>query len=345
MFGLVTYSPRQSKTSFAASREEMKKCGVEFELLRFSKRRHGFTRRLYEDFRIIIFLLTRRLDFVILNSGAALMARPGLLLLLVRIAEYRRIPAFVLWRNAFSKFAKIEARIGSKAYCKVVRKLALSQQIELLSISPQTSHDISRAVGVSKVHCIGNCQKIPAEYDLPKLPDDPPIVLNVANVLDQKGPDLFIKVAAAVCECDKRVKFVWVGGEARPQEIDLIEEYGLRGRVEFRAYIPSPYDWMVKSSIFLFPSRSEGFGLVAAEAMACYRTVCCFEGTGTQYAVGDTGVVMPAFDIEVAAREICRLLQLPPAQLVNRQARERYETMFSPRAYAGRLSELIKNHI
>ena len=340
--GLVTYSPRQSKTSFLASKDEIKKYGIEFKLMRFSKWRKNTTQALYDDIRLVLLLLFRNFDFAILNSGASLMERPRLLRILIKILNYRRIPSFLLWRNAAEKFAKIEAKAGNGKYKQMVKLLSENQHLQHLTISPQTSQDVTQALGLSKAVCIGNCQKMPAEYNISKLPESPPIVLNVASVMDRKGPDLFIKIAAAVCQHDKKVKFIWIGGAARPQEIDLIERYGLRERVEFRAFMPSPYDWMVKSSVFLFPSRAEGFGLAAAEAMACYRTVCCFEGTGAQHAVGDTGVIIPAFDVEAAAAEIRRLLHMPREKMINYRARERYDNMFSPAAYAAGLSTVIR---
>ncbi len=344
IFGLVTYSARQSLTSFAASLDEMAKNGVEFQIFKFSEKIGSFNSRyIFEDIRLITALLSKPLDFVILNSGSGLYLRPRLFLLILHILRYRNIPTFVLWRNASEKFKKIESRIGNKHYRKIAK--TLHNGIHHMTISPQTSRDLLNAMGIKESTWIGNCQYMPDKYQNEVLPDEPPVVVNVAAVSKRKAPDLFIQIAAQVCSLHPTVKFIWAGGYAKKDHESLIEYYGIKDRVEFVGYLSPPYELMQRASAFLLTSRTEGFGLVVAEAMACYRTVFCFQGTGAEFAVGDTGVTIPRFDIDYASKKIVELLNLAPHQRINYRARERYEVMFSPSAYAQNLSKVIKNNL
>jgi len=66
---------------------------------------------------------------------------------------------------------------------------------------------------------------------------------------------------------------------------------------------------MQRADVFLFPSRSEGFGLVAAEAMACGLPVVATRGSSLPEVVEDgvTGVLCPQDDVAAFARAIRRL--------------------------------------
>jgi glycosyltransferase involved in cell wall biosynthesis len=58
-------------------------------------------------------------------------------------------------------------------------------------------------------------------------------------------------------------------GEDRELLPQMVERLGLRGRVHFPGWVSHPGDFFAASDVFVFPSRSEGFGLVLMEAMAC----------------------------------------------------------------------------
>ena len=68
---------------------------------------------------------------------------------------------------------------------------------------------------------------------------------------------------------------------------------------------------MQDADALLFPSRSEGFGLVAAEAMACGLPVVCMRGTALDELVehGVTGMLCPRDDVFAHAVAVRRLAQ------------------------------------
>ena len=67
----------------------------------------------------------------------------------------------------------------------------------------------------------------------------------------------------------------------------------------------------LRSSILVQPSRTEGFGLVIVEAMACGLPVIAFDcenGPRSILADGEEGYLIPAFDVELFADRLKRLM-------------------------------------
>jgi glycosyltransferase involved in cell wall biosynthesis len=101
--------------------------------------------------------------------------------------------------------------------------------------------------------------------------------------------------------------------------------------------------------VFVLPSihRSESWGAVQVEAMACGKPVVCTElGTGTSFVNvnGQTGLVVPPRDSDALAQAISTLLQDEPLrQQMGRHARERAEKEFSSTTMANRLVDLYQD--
>lgn len=67
----------------------------------------------------------------------------------------------------------------------------------------------------------------------------------------------------------------------------------------------------LRSSILVHPSRTEGFGLVLIEAMACGLPVVAFDcenGPRSLITDGENGFLIPAFDVELFAKRLMRLM-------------------------------------
>ncbi|TAK37042.1 MAG: glycosyltransferase [Chloroflexota bacterium] len=139
-----------------------------------------------------------------------------------------------------------------------------------------------------------------------------PIVLFVGLLRYYKGLDYLLRAMPTV---DAHLRLVGQGpmeGELR----QLTTELGLGDRVRFCGQVD---DQELLASyhaaeIFVLPSshRSEAFGLVQLEAMACGLPVICTElGTGTTYVNrhGETGLVVPPRDPAALAETLNVLLR------------------------------------
>ena len=81
-------------------------------------------------------------------------------------------------------------------------------------------------------------------------------------------------------------------------------------RCHFRSSLVDVESEYLKSSIFVHPSRSEGFGLVIVEAMACGLPVVSFDcenGPRSIITDGDDGFLVPSFNIRFFADRILML--------------------------------------
>ena len=72
-------------------------------------------------------------------------------------------------------------------------------------------------------------------------------------------------------------------------------------------------DAYTASDLFIMPSKAEAFGMMAIEAMACGRTVICFEGTSLPSVTfaPDAGLAVPMDDNQALSQAIRHLLSNP----------------------------------
>src|SRR5262249_35986811 len=89
----------------------------------------------------------------------------------------------------------------------------------------------------------------------------------------RKGVDLSIRAHAALLERypELELRIAGTDGDALPKLRDLAKELGSAHRVRFLGRISDAQkiDLMQRCAAYLQPSISEGFGVAAAEAMAC----------------------------------------------------------------------------
>jgi glycosyltransferase involved in cell wall biosynthesis len=95
--------------------------------------------------------------------------------------------------------------------------------------------------------------------------------------------------------------------------------------------------------IVVAPSRFEGFGLTAAEAMAAGKAVVASDVDGLREVVGDAGVLVPAGDAAALAAAVKRLLANPAERnAFGGKARERAERLFAPELFRRKILELYR---
>jgi len=96
------------------------------------------------------------------------------------------------------------------------------------------------------------------------------IVLFLGRVTLQKGPDYFIEVAKKVLDYYKKVRFVIAGdGDMMPKIINKSIELGIQDKITFTGFLQGNdvHKAFQTADIYVMPSVSEPFGLVALEAL------------------------------------------------------------------------------
>jgi len=160
---------------------------------------------------------------------------------------------------------------------------------------------------------------IPSGVDLPDevaAPDDPPHVLYVGRLSEEKGvPELL--------EATQGIPRVIVGDG--PLRDGIPEAIGFVPRSELGSY----YE---RASIVVCPSRREGYGVVAREAMAYGRPVVASAVGGLLEAVEDgvTGVLVPPGDAKALRAALEHLLgDASERRRLGAEARTRARERFS----------------
>ncbi|MCH2171210.1 glycosyltransferase family 4 protein [Myxococcota bacterium] len=127
------------------------------------------------------------------------------------------------------------------------------------------------------------------------------------------------------------------GARKRARELGCEERLHIVGRV--------PTDELVhlyrRASLVAVPSRYEGFGLPAAEAMACGTPVVSTRAGALPEVVGRDGILVPRDDAEALAQGIRQLLERPEHRReLGRRGRERIEGRYSWRRIAEATAEV-----
>lgn len=104
-----------------------------------------------------------------------------------------------------------------------------------------------------------------------KIEDNEKIITFVGTLRPVKGLKYLIKAMKFMIEENKNVKLMLVGdGEEREELESLVEDFGLKERVEFIGRVQNEEipQYLVTSDVFVLPSLSEGFPVTILEAMA-----------------------------------------------------------------------------
>ena len=95
----------------------------------------------------------------------------------------------------------------------------------------------------------------------------------VSSLNPRKGVEQILKLLAK----DERYIFTGVGGS--PSDIERLQniaiQLNIQNRCTFIGNCNNPWEYIINSDVFIFPSRSEGFGLVLAEAALLEIPIVC----------------------------------------------------------------------
>lgn len=176
-----------------------------------------------------------------------------------------------------------------------------------------------------------------------------PVLLFVGRIQPLKGLDVAVEAFRLLSKQHPRAQLVVVGGPSGPQgraELDAARfaAEDTNGRVTFVDPLVhmALAEYYQAADVLLFPSRSESFGLVAAEAQACGLPVVATAVGGIRYTVRDrhSGVLIDGWDPGDYAKAISALLDEPARMAQLSAGALQVARQFSWEATADRLLEL-----
>lgn len=139
------------------------------------------------------------------------------------------------------------------------------------------------------------------------------VVTFLGRVTSQKGPEYFIDAAKLVVQEIKDVRFIMAGrGDLLESMKQRACNLNLSGYFEFPGFIPDDEigELFGKSDVFVMPSVSEPFGIVALEAMRSGLPVVVSKQSGVSEVVKHVAKV-DYWDVKSMATEICKILKNP----------------------------------
>ncbi len=183
----------------------------------------------------------------------------------------------------------------------------------LTAVSESTRQDAIRVLGISPekiaatqlgvdpafrpINDAGFKRVIAEKYDLPER-----FILYVGLLEPRKNLPMLIRAYKRLIDGGENFKLVLVGryGWRYEELLRQINNLDLEGMVHFTGYVsqedlPLVYNL---SSLFVYPTLYEGFGLPALEAMACGVPVITTDVSSLPEIVGEAGILVPVNNVE-----------------------------------------------
>lgn len=168
------------------------------------------------------------------------------------------------------------------------------------------------------------------------------------RIRHQKGTDLFVKAMIELLPHNPQWAAVISGritaehsGFAGQLKADIAAA-GLTDRIRFLGEVDDIKSWYRRLTLYVAPSRNEGFGLTPLEAMASGTAVVASDaGAYAEMIIeGETGSVVPAGDFERLLDAISTFLDPQKAMQAGRRGREHVEATFGLESEADQLAEV-----
>lgn len=212
-------------------------------------------------------------------------------------------------------------------YLKRITSIILKKADHVIVVGPElwekvrkeyevSSHKINQiSMGVNKAMF----HPIPKEEALrvTQLNSDEINILFVGNLVEEKGIEDLLKAWKSTVAKESNIKLHIVGSaksESYKSKItDLIQTENMKATVSFHGAKPQSElkNWFSSVDMLVVPSRNEGFGLVALEAMACETPVVTTDAGGLKYiAAKGRGLMANAGDPRSLNEKISAMLNL-----------------------------------
>ena len=137
-------------------------------------------------------------------------------------------------------------------------------------------------------------------------------VITIGRYSNEKGYDILLKIWSIVeKKCTDWQLDIFAMGDPTPY-VKLMDDLSIdKKRCHLNSSVVDVEEEYLKSSILVQPSRTEGFGLVIIEAMACGLPVISFDcenGPRSIISHGEDGFLISPFDIDSFADSLIRLM-------------------------------------
>jgi glycosyltransferase involved in cell wall biosynthesis len=180
----------------------------------------------------------------------------------------------------------------------------------VIAVSKLTKRDLIELYGIpeEKIVVIPNGVDPLFTAEGPRVAGDYALVVGALQM--RKDPEAAIEAVALLGNGDLRIVFAGPDRGGRAEAERAAERAGLHGRVEFRGYVSQEElaSLYRGAACLIFPSRYEGFGLPALEAMASGTPVVATTAGALPEIAGDAAILVSERDPVALAGGIERAL-------------------------------------
>lgn len=239
---------------------------------------------------------------------------------------------FCVHDRLYQPYKSLIQKFYHSFWIRLVERSNLSRSSVISAVSGYTARQTERVFRISPIRVIHNGIPLngPFQMRLRAEPHHPFRLLYVGNWSRRKGVDLLAPLMTRL----GRDFELWFTADRRNGHLPyrLPDNCRCIGRLSREDELSRIYR---KADALLFPSRLEGFGLVAAEAMACGLPVIAVRTTSLPEVVdhGRSGILCARHDVSELAAACESLRQDPPRWRAMQEAsRRRVEQVFSENA-------------
>lgn len=169
--------------------------------------------------------------------------------------------------------------------------------------------------------------------------------VSVGNLIERKAMDVTIKGFAELCKTNDDVKLILVGdGPQKDALKKLVDELHLTGRVEFAGRLDrhAIKEVFAKSDCFVLMSRSETFGVVYIEAMACGLPVIATRCGGPESFVNENnGILVDVDSIDQLVEAMGKMMK---TKYDAKELRQFCADNFAPEVVANQITILMEKY-
>ncbi|MBC7101549.1 glycosyltransferase family 4 protein [Methanothermobacter tenebrarum] len=249
-------------------------------------------------------------------------------------SRIKRTPMIATIHDVSSTFS--DQWIQSSKVAKLAEKILLKLPYDkIVTVSNMTREALVRDYGINprRVKVIYNGVDLPL-IDSIKASKIPRSLIFVGRLAPHKHVDHLLKIVKELKKEIPTIRLKIIGDGVEKNRLKrLVKDYKIEDRVSF--YMNLKYSdviyHMKRSSLLVLPSTREGFGMVLAEANACYRPVIAYKSGGVIEVVedGENGFLVEPLDIGSLKEKIRILLFDEELQRnLGENGRKKVEKMF-----------------
>ena len=262
-----------------------------------------------------------------------LRSRPGLILRETNSHRHR------------GDLSRLRRKLIGRAYRRADAVVALSEGVreelvEDCALDPGRTVTIHNPVDVAGIAAATEAVR----DSIQDIPNSGPLIVGCGRLHRQKGFDLLMEAFADLDDAKARLVILGEGSEREALEA-LARSRGVADRVLMPGFESHPEKWFAQATLFVLPSRWEGFGHVLVEALAAGVPVVSAwapHGPADILNDGETGLMVPTGNAAALGAAIDRLLIDEGLRGRLAEAGRKTAERFSLPVIAGRYGDLIE---